>query len=55
MPFFEVRRRWFAVSQEHRAEGELNAEERVRRLAEEFGVTPAAMPVRLQQMELVPA
>jgi Zn-dependent peptidase ImmA (M78 family) len=53
MPFFEVRKRWFAVSQERPVEGELNLEHRVKRLAEEFGVTPAAMRVRLQQIKLV--
>ena len=55
MPFFEVRRRWFAVSQEHPVEGELSTESRVEHLAAEFGVTPAAMRVRLQQMKLIPA
>ena len=55
MPFFEVRRRWFAISQEHPVEGELSTEGRVERLAVEFGVTPAAMRVRLQQMKLIPA
>jgi Zn-dependent peptidase ImmA (M78 family) len=54
MPFFEVRRRWFAISQEHPFEGELSTEGRVDRLAAEFGVTPAAMRVRLQQMKLIP-
>lgn len=54
MPFFEVRRRWFAISQEHPVEGELSLEDRVKQLAEEFSVTPAAMRVRLQQMRLVP-
>jgi len=52
MPFFEVRRRWFAISQEHPVEGELSIEGRVERLAAEFGVTPAAMRVRLQQMKV---
>lgn len=55
MPFFEVRRRWFAISQEHPVEGELSPEDRVKRLAVEFGVTPAAMRVRLQQMKLISA
>jgi hypothetical protein len=55
MPFFEVRKRWFAISQERPVEGESSLEDRVKRLAEEFGVTPAAMRVRLQQMKLVPA
>ena len=55
MPFFEVRKRWFATSQEQGAERELSVEDRVKRLAEEFGVTPAAMRVRLQQMKLIPA
>jgi Zn-dependent peptidase ImmA (M78 family) len=55
MPFAEVRRRWFAISQEHPVEGELSTEGRVKRLAEEFAVTPAAMRVRLQQMKLIPA
>jgi Zn-dependent peptidase ImmA (M78 family) len=55
MPFVEVRRRWFAIAQEHLAEGELSVEDRVKRLAEDFGVTPAAMRVRLQQMKLIPA
>jgi hypothetical protein len=49
----EVRRRWFAISQERPVEGELSLEDRVKRLAEEFAVTPAAMRVRLQQMRLI--
>jgi Zn-dependent peptidase ImmA (M78 family) len=53
MPFFEVRKRWFALSQERPVEGELSLEDRVKRLADEFGVTPAAMRVRLQQMKLI--
>jgi len=53
MPFFEVRRRWFAISQERPVEGELSLENRVTRLAEEFDVTPAAMRVRLDQMKLI--
>ena len=53
MPFFEVRRRWFAISQDRPVEGELSLEDRVKRLADEFGVTPAAMRVRLQQMRLI--
>ena len=55
MPFREVRKRWFAISQEHPVEGELSTEGRVERLAAEFGVTPAAMRVRLQQMKLIPS
>jgi hypothetical protein len=55
MPFFEVRRRWFAISQERPVEGELSVEKRVDRLAAEFGVTPAAIRVRLQQMKLIPS
>jgi len=55
MPFFEVRRRWFALSQERPVEGELSTEGRVERLAAEFGVTSAAMRVRLQQIKLIPA
>jgi len=51
--FREVRRRWFALSQEHPVEGELSTEGRVERLAAEFAVTPAAMRVRLQQMKLI--
>jgi Zn-dependent peptidase ImmA (M78 family) len=54
MPFFEVRKRWFAISQERPVEGQLSLEDRVKRLAEEFNVTPAAMRVRLQQMKLIP-
>jgi Zn-dependent peptidase ImmA (M78 family) len=53
MLFFEVRKRWFALSQERPVEGELSHENRVERLAYEFGVTPAAMRVRLQQMKLI--
>ena len=53
MPFFEVRKRWFAISQERPVEEELSLEGRVKRLADEFGVTPAAMRVRLQQMKLI--
>lgn len=48
MPFSEVRRRWFGLS----AEG-VSVQETVRRLADEFSVTPAAMQVRLQQMKLI--
>ncbi len=55
IPFFEVRRRWFVISQERPVEGELSLEDRVERLAAEFRVTPAAMRVRLQQMKLIPA
>jgi len=55
MPFFEVRKRWFAVSQERPVEGELSLEDRVKRLAEVFGVTPAAMRVRLHLMKLIVA
>jgi len=55
MPFFKVRKRWFAISQERPIEGELSLEDRVKRLAEEFAVTPAAMRVRLQQMKLISA
>ncbi len=55
MPFFEVRKRWFAIAQEHPPEGESSLEKRVERLAAEFGVTPAAMRVRLQQMKLIKA
>lgn len=55
IPFFEVRRRWFAISQERPSEGELGVEKRVERLAAEFGGTSAAMRVRLQQMRLFQA
>jgi Zn-dependent peptidase ImmA (M78 family) len=55
MPFFEVRKRWFAASQDHPVEGESSLEERVERLAAEFNVTPAAMRVRLQQMKVIQA
>jgi hypothetical protein len=55
MPFFEVRRRWFAIAQEHLPTGELSDEDRVKRLAVEFNVTLAAMRVRLQQMKLISA
>lgn len=55
MPFREVRRRWFVIPQEHPPEGELKDEDRVKRLAAEFSVTPAAMRVRLQQMKLIRA
>jgi Zn-dependent peptidase ImmA (M78 family) len=53
MPFFEVRRRWFALSVEKPVAGELSLEDKVQRIAEEFRVTPMAMRVRLQQMKLV--
>ena len=53
MPFFEVRKRWFAVARERPVEGELSVEDRIRRNADEFGVTTAAMRVRLQQMKLI--
>jgi len=55
MPFRELRKRWFAISQEHPVEGELSTEGRAERLATEFGVTAAAMRVRFQQMRLIPA
>lgn len=48
MPFSEVRRRWFGLS----AEG-VSVEDAVRRLADEFSVTLAAIQVRLQQMKLI--
>jgi len=54
MPFAEVRRRWFAISRERPVEGELTVENRVKRLSAEFGVTPAAMHVRLLEMKLLP-
>lgn len=54
MPFAEVRRRWFAIAQERPVEGELSLEARVKRIAEEFGVTPAAMRVRLSADEAHP-
>ncbi len=50
MPFGEVRRRWFGLSPHG-----LSVEEMVRRVAEDFGVTPAAMRVRLQQTKLIRA
>jgi len=53
MPFAEVRRRWFALS-EQRVTNEIGLEEKVRRLAEEFGVTAAAMRVGLQQTKMIP-
>ena len=49
MPFAEARQRWFASLRERPEQPEA---ERVRRLAQEFGVT--AMRVRLEQMKLVP-
>ncbi len=53
MPFFEVRKRWFAISLWRPIEGELSLEDRLNRLANEFGVTPAARRVRLDQMKLI--
>ncbi|HLY21553.1 MAG TPA: hypothetical protein VKT83_03710 [bacterium] len=53
MPFGEVRQRWFALLAERPTVGELSTEERVKRLAGQFGVTPSAMRVRLEQMKLV--
>jgi hypothetical protein len=53
MPFFEVRRRWFALSLQKPAEGELSAKPEVQRHAEEFRVTPVAVRVRLNQMRLI--
>jgi Zn-dependent peptidase ImmA (M78 family) len=47
MPFGEVSRRWFALLRERPVEGELGTEERVKRLADEFGVTPSAEQMRL--------
>jgi hypothetical protein len=48
-----MRKRWFAISQERPVDGKLSIEDRVKRLVGEYGVTPAAMRVRLQQMKLV--
>ncbi|HET9001975.1 MAG TPA: ImmA/IrrE family metallo-endopeptidase [bacterium] len=48
MPFAEVRRRWFGLSSDGKS-----VEDMVRRLAEKFKVTPAAMRVRLQQMKII--
>jgi Zn-dependent peptidase ImmA (M78 family) len=50
MPFGEVSRRWFALLPE---QPEAAVEERVKRLADEFGVTRSAMRVRLQQMKII--
>ena len=55
MPFAEVRRRWFAITRERPVEGEMSLEARVKRLADEFEVTSAAMRVRLQQMKIIPS
>ena len=55
MPFFEVRKRWFAIAQERPPEGESSLEKRVEQLAAEFDVTSSAMRVRLQQMKLIKA
>jgi Zn-dependent peptidase ImmA (M78 family) len=55
MPIREVRHRWVVISREHPPKGELSDEDSVKRLAAEFGVTPAAMRVRLQQMKLMGA
>jgi Zn-dependent peptidase ImmA (M78 family) len=49
MPFAEVSRRWFALLRE---QPEQSAKDRIRRLASEFGVTPTAMRVRVEQMRL---
>jgi len=38
MSFTNARRRWFAISEEHPAAGELSREDWVRRLADEFVV-----------------
>lgn len=53
MPFGEVRQRWYALLSERPTAGELSTEERVKLLAGQFGVTPSAMRVRLEQMKLV--
>lgn len=50
MPFGEVSRRWYASL---RAQPEQDAAERARRLASEFGVTPSAMRIRLEQMKIL--
>jgi Zn-dependent peptidase ImmA (M78 family) len=50
MPFGEVSRRWFASLRE---QPEQPAKDRTRRLASDFGVTPSAMKVRLEQMRIV--
>jgi Zn-dependent peptidase ImmA (M78 family) len=53
MPFAEVSRRWFGLLREHPVTAELSTEDRVRRLAVAFEVTPSAMRVRLEQMRLI--
>ena len=50
MPFGEVSSRWFSSL---RARPEQDTAERARRLASEFGVTAAAMRVRLEQMRIL--
>ena len=50
MPFGEVSRRWFASL---RARPEQDSAGRARRLASEFGVTPAGMRIRLEQMRIL--
>lgn len=53
MPFAEVSRRWFALFREQPVARELSVADRTRRLAKEFGVTPSAMRVRLEQMRIL--
>ena len=48
MPFAEVRRRWFGLSPNG-----MSVEKMVQQLAKDFGVTPAAMRVRLREMKIV--
>lgn len=50
MPFSEVSHRWLGSLRER---PERETAERVRRLASEFGVTPTAMRVRLEQMRIL--
>lgn len=53
MPLAEVSRRWYLILRERPVAGELSEGDQVRRLAREFGVTPSAMRIRLEQMKIL--
>ena len=54
MPLVEVRSRWFAaVNGRFGPSREASTDDMVRGLAQDFGVTPGAMRIRLQELRLV--
>ena len=55
MPLPDVRRQWFnAFRERFGPDHEASREELIRRLAEEFAVTTAAIRIRLEELRLIP-